>query len=239
MQYVKTGTDNTFAVDFIVNDEMVVPDNGTVTLTVSEMDGSALSGYDGAALSPGSNETYISFEISAAANAKANDFELREVVVYFEYDSKPHKITFNYQIVDRTNIPVSPDQVRILLGISSDELSDEYLDLVKAYTDVEEEYDGSDLNVILEGGTSSIKFVLEAIKYKAAINVVPSIELIAVQSQQADNVSFRRFEEVDFAALKAKLNGEYNKNLKAITGDNNVDPVFTTTGVGTDAVTGE
>lgn len=239
MLYAKADKSINIPFEFKFGDDLVVPDASSVTLTVTEANGTVISGYDGLAITPdvGASQTVLS--ISAAANTKTNDFELRQCEVYFEYNSTPVTGYITYQIVDRINIPVSPSEVRNLIGISESEWPNENIDLIKAYSDLQDDIEDFDVETTLVSGESAAKTIIDAIKYKAAIQILPSLEIIAVQSLQADNVMFRRFEEVDFEAMRNRLTAEYDGFLSDITGESGVTPILATTGVGTDAVTGE
>ena len=126
-------------------------------------------------------------------------------------------------------------------GLSEDELTNDKIDLVKAYHDIqlEEQLEGVDVDTILEGGTSNVKNVIEAIKYRAALNIIPAIELLAIQSIQADNVNLRRFEKVDFQNMRDTLYGLYTIYISGIAEANDVSLTYARTSVGTDAVTGQ
>lgn len=241
MKYVKKDTSHSFYIEFIVENQLVVPDTDSVTVTLTKPDGTILSGYNELAVTPGVGDSYVVLEITASANAKTNDYELRHLEIYFEKDSKPHTMLVNYNLVDRVNIPVTPDEVRAVLGISVDEWPDENIDIIKAYSDIQEEeqLNGVDVDATFEGGTSIVRNLVEAVKLKAALNILPALQIIAVQSQQADNVMFRRFETIDFETLRATLFGEYSRQLSLVAGDDNTSLVYTTIGQGTDAVTGE
>lgn len=240
MKYVKTDSNHSFYIEFMVDNELVTPDTGTVTATLTKPDGTVLSGYDAVAVTP-DGDSYTVFTVGSSANGKTNDYELRHLEIYFEYNSKPHTILVNYNIVDRINIPVTEDEVRAVLGISVDEWPDDNIDIIKAYYDLQEEeqLESIDVDSTLEGGTSIVRNLIEAIKLKAALNIIPVLQIVVVQSQQADNTLFRRFEEVDFEAIRNMLIAEYSHHVSLVAGEDSVTLTYTTTGVGTDAVTGE
>ena len=241
MQYVKTDTDTSIYVEFLLDNQLVVPDAGSATATLTEADGTPLSGYDGVSLVPGAVDSFVVVDILAAANARLNDYELRLLTINYSVNSKPVVLNLSYLVVDRVSFPVSPKDVRLLIGVDEDELANESIDIISAYEDLksEDELDGFDLDTLLVGGTSSVRELVDAIKYKAALNILPTLELIAVQSLQADNVSFRRFEKVDFDKLRHTLNAEYGKKISRIVGDSSTNLTYALVSTGTDAVTGE
>ena len=241
MQYVKTDTDHSFYIEFVVDNELVVPDDGSVTATITEADGTVKTGFNELALSPTAGQSFVVLETTSAINDKDDEFELRQIEIKFTHNSKPHTQYINYRIVDRVNIPVSCDEVRATLGISVDEWEDSNIDLVAAFAEVEEELAEQDIDATatLEAGTAIVRNLLNAVKYKAAMSILPAIEIIAVQSLQADNVMFRRFEKVDFMALRARLEGQYITEIGLVTEESDVLQTYAIVATGTDAVTGE
>lgn len=240
MQYVKTDTNHSLYVEFMVDNELVVPDTGTVTATITEADGTVKAGFNELALTPTAGQSFVVLQTTAAINDKANVFELRQVQIKFEHDSKPHVQYIDYQIVDRVNIPVSYEEVRATVGISVDEWEDSNIDLIAAFAEVEVELAevGVDASTVLQSGTTAVRNLLNAVKYKAAMDILPAIEIIAVQSLQADNVMFRRFEKVDFVALRERIKGQYSSEISTVTTSIDVTQTYTIVSVGTDAVTG-
>jgi len=241
VQYVLKDTDASFHLDFLLDGNLVVPDTSSVRLTLTEPDGTVLTGYNDISLSPTVGESFVVFETTALANSKSNDYELRQARVDYTVDTRPFTQFLNYRIVDRINLPVNPTDVRKVLGISDDEWPDSNVDIVDAYSKVqlEETLDGVDTEAILNGGTALVSYLIEAIKLKAAIDILPVLELVATQSQQADNVSFRRFEKVDFPYIRKNLMDRYSIAISQTVGQADITLTLATTGVGTDAVTGD
>jgi hypothetical protein len=240
MLYVKKDTAHSFYFDFIVGDEFVVPETGTVSVTLTKPDGSILAGYNNLAVTPDADTSNVVVPISAGANGKTLEYELRHLEIKFDYDGNTFRHAISYNIVDRINIPVSAQQVRNLVGLSDDEWPDEQIDILKAYYDVKAEpaLNGINVETLMDSGDAEVRNLLEAVTIKSALNFLPALELIAVQSQQADNTMFRRFEKVDFATLSNKLNQTYSRALTAVAEANYTNLTYTTTGLGTDAVTG-
>jgi len=224
----------------MVDNELVVPDDGSVTATITTVDGTVKTGFNNLSLTPDANQAFVVLDVPSSVTTKANNFELCQITISFLHNSKPHKQYIDYRVVDRVNIPVSADEVRATLGLSVDEWSDDNIDLVTSFAEVGQELtdQGLDIETILTSGASTVRNLLNAIKYKAALGIVPVLEMIAVQSLQADNVSFKRFDKVDFQELRYRLDKQYVAELDVITSQNDINLTYTTTGLGTDAVTG-
>jgi hypothetical protein len=224
----------------MVDNELVVPDDGSVTATITTVDGTVKTGFNNLSLTPDANQAFVVLDVPSSVTTKANNFELCQITINFLHNSKPHKQYIDYRVVDRVNIPVSADEVRATLGLSVDEWSDDNIDLVTSFAEVGQELtdQGLDIETILTSGASIVRNLLNAIKYKAALGIVPVLEMIAVQSLQADNVSFKRFDKVDFQELRYRLDKQYVAELDVITSQNDINLTYTTTGLGTDAVTG-
>lgn len=239
MDYVKDGSDYSLFIEFKPNSELVVPDADSVELTLTKNDGSAITDFDGISVTTDEDTTSVVVSIPANRNTATFDVEVRTAKVTYEVDGKPYKDYYFYTLLPYVDIPVSKDAVRLVLGITVDELEDDQIDLVKAFVDVDAALGDTSLSGVIEAGTSKVWSCLEAVKLRAALNLIPVLQLIAAQSQSADNVEVRRFEEVDFPSLRRKLVGDYSTALRGITGASATIPTFSAVQTGVDPVTGQ
>lgn len=239
--YVKSGTNLNLPIDFIVDGDFVVPDSTSVTVTVSDLSGDTITGFDALAITGlDENSTHFTLTIPDTANTKTDSYEIRFVHCDFTVDSKVYQVRTTYQIVDRVDLPIAPQEIRNLLGLSSSELPDENIDLMKAYLDAEEDA-GESLNTLITTGDTA-QYIFEAVKLKAALNVLPVLELVAVQSEQADNVVYKRFQSIDFDAIRDAYSKRYNsllqKAIPDLAGSESFSPVFSVLSFGDDSITG-
>lgn len=240
MKYVQTDTNHSFYIEFTVGDELVVPDDSSVTMTLTGADGIPFSGYNEAAVSPSSGASDVVVDIDYTVNTKDNAFELRTLVINFTYNNQPFSHVTHYVISDRIHIPVDKSDVRKIIGINADEWSDDNIDLVNSYMVLSEKLseDDIDIDVVFEGGTTKARDLLDLIAHYTALEILPQIELVAYQSEQADNISMRRFENVDFMALRHKIYGQYSVLYSKVIGEDDTNLTYTAIGLGTDPVTG-
>lgn len=239
MLYIQTDTGHSFFFEFKFEEELIVPDTGSVTITLSKLDNVAITGYDAKAITPPVGESYAVLLIDSTVNDKTTDFEMRQLRVNFTYNSQPFEEYINYQIVDRVNIPVTTSEVRQVLGVDDSDIPDEYFDLINSFHNVDADLESLDLETEIQSGSSTVRDLLQSIKYKAALDVIPALQLAVNQSEQADNVVYKRFVDVDFEKLKIDINTKYSDSItKAIEGTSTSLTYMVAT-QDTDAVTGE
>ena len=239
MKYVKTSSEITLYYDFIVESELVIPDYDTIFYTLYDNQDSPIPGYDN--IQPEGSpleDTAISIVIGADGNTKTHDFEVRSLRVSFQYQGKPYEIEDTYQIVDRINFPITKASVRAIVGLSSTEWDDDSIDIIGSASDLQIET-GIDVNSIISQGGSNSRKLLQLIRLRTVLNILPSLELVALQSEQADNTVAKRFSKVDFEALRARILGEYEALLEEVTGGTTYPVVSFIVFTDTDPVTGE
>lgn len=239
MKYVKTSSDVTLYYDFIVDSEFVIPDFNTIFYTLYDNEGLPVPGYinvqpDGSPV----EDTGISIIIESDGNLKTHDYELRTLTISFKYNNKPYTIEDSYQIVDRITFPITKDSIRSIIGLSSSEWSDDDIDIIGSANDLQI---STNINIdqILSTGGSNTRSLLQLIRLRTVFNILPTIELIALQSEQADNTVAKRFNNIDFDALRARLQAEYDGLLEDFEGAVPYSVVSFIVFTDTDPVTGE
>ena len=236
MKYVLTNSSSTLHIDFVVDGELVVPVSPTITLT--DNTGAALSGFDGATISLGDpTDSFANISIVNTANVKTLVFEFRTAKIDFTFNSTPYTIYLKYGLADRLDIPVTPDEVRTVIGLSDDEWSDDQMDIQLAYISVDADLANSASDII-DAGSTLLRSLIEAIKLRTVIDILPAIELMALQATAADNTSANRFSNIDFEALRANINARYAKALLVVDASDGEIPTMAVLGLGTDALTG-
>lgn len=234
-KYVKTGTAFTYKVNYMVDGEPVTPSSATIT--VQKNDGGATSVSD-EALTIVSNTTYSVFEIPSTDNDAVLPQEIRFITVEFIYNGAIYTVSDLYLLTDSILIPVTFDDVRALLSMTSEELPDSNIDLMYAYNELDSDLEGT-LSSLISSGSTFLSKIQKAIAAKAAINSCQAIELMIYQSEQSDNTLYKRFSQIDFEALIARLSGIYNSAIESITETDSIIPTVFIAITGTDALTGE
>ena len=237
MEYVLAGSASTLHIDFIVDGELVVP--VTPTITLSGNDGVAISGFNGLAITLGDpSDTFANVAITTAANTKTLVFEFRTALINFQYNSKNYSTRIKYGLATRLDIPVMEDEVRAIIGLTEEEWPNNQIDIQAAYLTVDDAISASASNII-DGGTALLRDLIEAIKLRAIIDVLPAVELMANQSIQVDNTVASRFSKIDFAVLRKNIEDRYSSALLGIEASVGTVPDIAILGEGDDPVTGE
>lgn len=239
MKYAQSGVACTQALDFLVNGNPVVPTTGSVYLTVQKNDQTVVGTWNRTALTPSTGATNVSVTISSANNTPTLLYELRYLTLEFGYGGKTYFIRDSYALRSVVNFPLSPSEVKGLLAIGDAELPDEDIDVLRAFDQVKEDLGtDADADTILAAGDLRTPSVIEAVKYRAAITLLDTIELRVFQTEQADNTKYSRFSKIDFQGLRASLSLTYSNFLKVVTEDTEQAAyTLATLSFGTDPVT--
>lgn len=144
-------------------------------------------------------------------------------------------LTWNYttatglvsdRVTYRVNRPipfaVSTVGVRNKLGIATHELTDDMIDLVRAYADLADMIDG--LDVVAVSGDRGTLLATDAIEALAGLAVLPSLQLRAGQSEKSGTDAFSRYGEIDWDWLRLELRIHVERAREAL------DPVYDATG---------
>lgn len=215
-KYVQVSKAHAYKINFVVDGEPVTPSSAKFTLTRN--DGTVMGGFDETALTIAAGATSYTVAIPGSANAATLDSELRYCVTEFTYNSRTYILRDFYFLRDTLNFPLTEEQVRAALGLSSTELPDESIDIIRAYEQVQLDVPDTDLSNILEGGTELLPVLVEAVTYKAALQSASVMQSSMLQMEQADNTLYRRFEEIDFDGIFKRLEKAYSLAVLRLTG---------------------
>lgn len=193
-------------VPFIINDEYVVPDTDSVTYTLRDNDGTAVTGQIDIPVSTGASQTSISITIDAAYNTKDAEkyFENRILNVKGTSDAKPFNLNFLYRLTEALPVLLDPENVRNILGVSLSELPDADIDVYKNYFTLLDQY-GDDFKTALVSGGPPALFSEAAIYLSTAKILIPSLKLRVAQLETDGVVRFSRFANIDWEALSDEI----------------------------------
>ena len=233
--YAQAGVALTYKADFKVDGEFVHP--SAASITVLKNDGSVADSINDAPLTVGTGATSAVYTISANANAMTLPSELRYVIVKFTYGGKPYQYQDIYNLRTNLLVPTTKQEVRNLVSMTETELPDDQIDLYFAYSQLNDDLDGS-LGSLISTGSEYLSKIQVALAAKAAMNSCALLELMIYQSEQADNTIYRRFETIDFQELMGRLAGIYSAVVDLVL-DVAADSVtIFIAATGTDPVTG-
>ena len=228
----------TILVPFLVDSEYVVPDTGSVTFSLRDNNGSLV--VTDQALTPTATE--IAVTIPSQYNAKALPTELRTLIVKYTVGTAPYQVTVPYRLNAWLNIGVTPAEVRKHLGLSTTELPDADVDFYDAYYLLDAQLAGmgspATMAAALSSGTLNAKYANDALIYKAAFDLLPSLPERLLRREQAGTMSSERFGNYDFGALHDQLTDLLEDTLTNITNIQSTFPPLLVVGRRLDIIKG-
>jgi len=237
-KYVASNTSYNVRVEFKVDGEYVeIASDATYTLRDNA--GAVVDGLSEEPIVGSSGRMFTVISIPSSANVKSLANEVRYLEVQYSYEGSDYTYETYYFIRDSMRFPLSPNDVRIVLGAMS--VDDEYIDIFDAYRQVQDDAPDVNLEAILTGGGVLFSVLLDAVKYKAALLAGIGVQASMFQMEQADNTMYKRFDNVDFAGQAASIADLYAIALRRLTGVNSATSTYplSTIALGTDPVTGQ
>lgn len=216
--YETAGEDVTLQIPLLVEGDFVVPDIGSVTYTVRDGAGQPITGLIDVAVTTDDATTSIEITVLAAKNAITADIEQRTVTVKFVSGGAGRRIQIIYKLTDWLNMSATPGDVRSVIGCNGSELADQDIDLVLAYFQSDALLGGTILADELAGGGLASLNANRIIILRAALQVIPSLQLRIAQSETNGVVKYNRIAKLDFAALQAALAGQLADLIADLTG---------------------
>lgn len=196
-----SGEGATLLIEFKRDDQFVIPDPGTIKLTIRSNSGLVLPGYN-RAVQPDVPSSAWLLNIPADVNITNEERENRFIIVEYLSGGYPCLTRINYRLTHFLPIQTSPQEVRSLLGLRDLEVKDYEIDLYTAYFELLRN------NPLFEdyliAGDDTAMYANRAIALVAALKLLPSLPLRAVKEDTLNNASLIRA-NVDWDALKASL----------------------------------
>jgi len=238
-RYVANNQVSSHKISFIVDGDFVSPDSASYSLY--DNDGVIVEALQDVVITIGSEQTFAAITIPADANTRVLPTEIRFLEVTYVVDGATYTTTEFYIIKENIRLPVDKNDVRLLFGALQNELPDDMIDLISAFGLVKEDLPDIDLDAIISTGSELLPSLISAIKYRAAMTLSISVQNSMMQSEQADNNSYKRFDNKNFADFFDNFSAEYRRALAILLGDAVPvigAPVFSLMVTGVDPVTG-
>lgn len=227
----------TFIVPFLVDDEYVVPDTGSVTYTLRDNLGAAVVGQTTQPVSPTAGKTEWPITIQASYNGKTLETENRTLTVSFTYNLAPHQWQVSYRLTDWFPHIVGPNDIRATLGVTRYELPDADMDITAAYMTLRDDLGDTVLyDALVAGGTKSLA-ANNAITYKTAIDCLPSLPGRVLREEANGTTKTSRFSRWNFKEVEEKLAERLSLAVAVITNVDESFPSLMVAGSRTDPVT--
>lgn len=210
------GEDIALQIPLRINGEPIVPDAGSVKLTVRDNAGQVLVDKEPVTMTTASTEASVI--VDAADNALgAGRFSMRTVIIDFTKTGRPQRTTMSYRLTAWLNTTVTADDVRSFIGIDSGELPDSVIDLVEAYFDVENDVTEAVLTPALAGADEKQVAANRLILARAVLNQIPGLPLRISQNESNGVFSAQR-PKIDLALLEARAEAMYADNSDLVAG---------------------
>lgn len=219
--YVSSGKTFKKRVNFIVNGDFVVPDEGTqVSFSVFDITNPNVALYES---SVECGKTFCDLTVPAENNVLSDGakFSRRKVFVDFTNNGGTSTSSFVYTVVSFVPAVVTCDDVRIVFGLNDSDLPDELIDLTGKYFELVSEYPKVE-SLFYESGRLCDK-ANRMLSLYCALNYANGLSLLAVGSETDGTNKITRFEKgLDFAAQKAAVESEFNDLVSELVDE--VDP---------------
>lgn len=206
------GRSNSVLVEFQRDGQYVMPDPGSIRLTIFDNSGVAVTGYDGVP-QPDVTATTVLLNIPASVNFINEERENRFLRVEFTNDGYPCVFKTTYRLTNFLPIEASAADVRSALGLRDSELDDEEVDLYSAYFELSRKI--PTLGARLISGDDSAMYANRALVLMEALRIFPSLPLRAVKEDSLNNASLIRA-TIDWENLRASLEAQLQEALSSI-----------------------
>lgn len=239
-KYVKASSSCVIRADLVVNSELVTPDDGTVSVTLYDTNGSTISGYTDVLVELPLGGTSVQYVVPAEVNELPSGGAAHRYVEFkFVYGEQNYTTSDQYELVNRVMFPVTPHDVRTKLGLQAAELEDNEVDFIGAYRKIQKAMPSVDFEARFVSGDYDLTYLKNLLVAVAALSVLPSLQLRVSSQEQVDNTIWRRLSKIDFETLEAQLKSEVDAETFNLTQDDGTGLIILALlAVGTDAVTG-
>ena len=213
---------------------------GAVVYSVLRNDDVPLAGLSNVSVTIANGAVSHLLIIPGSAHTVSTDlFEKRTLIWSFMTSDGVVNGRLPYRVEKPIPFPVSRAGVKTKLGLTADELGDEFIDLTRAYASFSE---AADLSAYESSGDYNSLVLTEAIEALAALNLIPRLQLLVARSEDSGTNAFTRYADVDWDRLAAHLQEILDRGLNLI-----VPPldelagitIFFAAGPTTDPFTGE
>jgi hypothetical protein len=241
---VLSGTDLALRVDFLsAADDLTVPDADTVSFSVFSAVGVRLAGP--VALTPMPEDTGVTVKIDALVNTIGADrvFDQRTVIVSWMAGGASGARRETYRLVPFPLYKVSPEDVRNVVGIASDELPDTAIDVYSGYLLAGSLFSSRDvLDAALTSGSLDEVIANRIVAYTVVLEMIPALSQRILQSKTDGTLKTDRLKTIDVAAIAAGLAARRTIDVNQLAGVTNdqlgVSTLILLTSPAIDPVTG-
>lgn len=237
MRFLRASQVHTFRYEFRDDGEIVVPDVASVSWTLFDNDGTSAPANTNQLVTTDGTTNSVQLVTQQGDNIISTTVEKRTVIIRWSLNGASREDRFHYWLTNLIDITVTENDVRAILGVQSRELPDASIDLVSSYFDVDADMNASLAAVLIIGTSRAIK-ANKAIALRAAIDCLPGLRLSVAQKEASDTISYARYSEMDWAALRTELANQYAEALLDADDTDIPDLALLTLATPTDPITG-
>ena len=237
--WVLSGSDLTYKAEFLVEGVPIVPDAGSVYLTIRDNAGSAIAPYIDQAKTVTSTQLELTIPGLVNSPATPGVLEARYVILKYLYEGRPYNQQRSYRLTPFLTFSVTEGDVRKHLGMLPEELEDQEVDLYQAYYELQTWVPS--LSTLLQAGTVTSLRANDAIAIMAAILLATSLVARYAQRTVSADSELTRATKFDPKELVAELEAKLDDLINQLTAS---DPTLVTNptrflvGTRTDPITG-
>lgn len=198
------GEASTVSFNFTLEGQFVLPDEGSVFVTIRDNDGLAIQDWDRASQLDAKGTTH-NVVVPAALNyvPVTMAFEVRYVRIEYSVGGVPRATTKSYRVTPFIPLQTSEEAVRARLGANEQEIPDSTIDLNMAYHMLLASGENN-LPYALKANTAATLAANNAIEIKAALEQIPALAAKLAQMETQDNSSRVRM-KLDIPQLRKEL----------------------------------
>lgn len=188
-----------------------VPEDGTLSYTIRQHDGSTLSGHTN---QPLTSSQLVTVDFPSAITSITKTFEKRTLIFDYKHNGASKRVTRFIKLVPFINTVVTGEMVRDWFGLSESELDLSRISVFDAYMEVKKDIQGID--TFLSAGDETENAANNAVLARAAMRLIPSLKLLVAQSQTDGPIEFQRYSDIDFEAFEDRAKRLYDESLSAL-----------------------
>jgi len=210
--------DTSILINYKVDGDFIVPTSASYRVLSS--DGSVIVSAN---LLATSSTELVTIPLAYNGLAGSNEYEDRFFEFTFFHDGKPHRKMIPYHLAAFIPLTATPADVRSAIGLDTQELPDNDVDMLKAYFSLRWQ-NGDSFKTALTSGGQQAAAANEAVMLKAALTICDSLEMRALIVVRAEDSQVQRSSKIDFSKIGNRISQRLATALDTATGTNVVIP---------------
>lgn len=178
---------------------------GVFSYSLSDDEGNPVAGITNVEVTIPTGGISTLIQIPQVANTLTKPlFEGRTISWFYPTSGGVVNGSYSYQIQKRVPFPCTYEGVRTKLGIDTNEIPDERIDLLMSYIEFNELFTNGLDAYTLTGDATSLK-ITNAIEAVAALKLLPTLQLSLAKRLSSGTNEYERWTKIDWDVLRADL----------------------------------